>query len=108
MQILGVLFAGSFSAKWAEFPLYHTKQNLSIVKLHKNSSFIFPKFVQFDYCKIRKPMLYYYYSKGEDTPSQEKNFKKIKKSVDKLKKVWYNKDTVRELRKSTKKIFKKV
>ena len=76
--------------------------------MHKNSSFIFPKFVQFDYCKIRKPVLYYYYSKGEDTPSQEKKtLKKLKKSVDKLKKVWYNKDTVRELRKSTKKKFLK-
>lgn len=39
--------------------------------------------------------------------AKKKTLKKLKKSVDKLKKVWYNKDTVKELRKSTKKNFLK-
>lgn len=72
--------------------------------MHKNSTFIFPKFVQFDYCNFLQFVIYYYYSKGEDTSSREKTLKKFKKSVDKLKKIWYNKDTVKEL-KSTKKNF---
>ena len=75
------------------FPLYHTIRNLSIGKVHKKTFNLFPE-KGLTFALISS--IIRYTQKEGNTQGSKKSFEKFKKTLDKLLKVWYNKNVPRE------------
>ena len=72
---------------------------MSIGKLHKFTPDLFPEFVQFFLKKTIDFSVGLWYTirevKGRGQHPQEKKLKNFKKSIDKLKNLWYNKYVIK-------------